>query len=74
MNRSGADHFKCLISAQGLVSASHNEIKLRELSKFESESDPTLKRILEDCQMVVSVRSDSKNIDKSGIAYVRKEV
>ena len=50
-----ADNFKCLIFAQGLVSAKKAEIRRRVLSKLENEPDLTL---AEDCQGIVSVRKD----------------
>ena len=67
-----ADYFKCLIFAQGLVSAKDAEIRRRDLSKLENESDLTLQKLAEDCQRIVSVGKDSKNIEESGVAYVRK--
>ena len=67
-----ADNFTCLIFAQGLVSAKDAEIKRRVLSKLENEPDLTLQKLAEDCQRIVSVRKDSKNIEESGVAYVRK--
>ena len=66
------DNFKCLILAQGLVSAKDAEIRRRVLSKLENEPDLTLQKLAEDCQRIVSVRKDSKNIDESGVAYERK--
>ena len=65
-----ADNFKCLIFAQGIVSAKDAEIRRRVLSKLENEPDLTLQKLAEDCQRIVSVRKDSKNIEES--AYVRK--
>ena len=67
-----ADNFKCLIFAQGLVSAKNAEIRRRVLSKLENEPDLTLKKLAEDCQRIVSVRKDSRNIEESSVAYVRK--
>ena len=67
-----ADIFKCLIFAQGLVSAKDTEIRRRVLSKLENESDLTLQKLAEDCQRMVNVRKDSKNIQESGVAYARK--
>ena len=67
-----ADNFKCLILAQGLVSTKDAEIRRRVVSKLENEPDLTLKKLAEDCQRIVSVRKDSKNIEESGVAYVRK--
>ena len=67
-----ADNFKCLIFALGLVSAKDAEIRRRVLSKLENEPDLTLQKLAEDCQRIVSVRKDSKNIEESGVAYVRK--
>ena len=67
-----ADNFKCLIFAQGLVSAKNAEIRCRVLSKLENEPDLTLRKLAEDCQRIESVRKDSKNIEESGVAYVRK--
>ena len=48
------------------------EIRHRVLSKLENEPDLTLQKLAEDCQRIVSVRKDSKNIEESGVAYVRK--
>ena len=67
-----ADNFKCLIFAQGLVSAKDAEIRRRVLPKLENETDLTLQKPAEDCQRIVSVRKYSKNIEESGVAYVRK--
>ena len=43
------DDFKCLIIAQGLVSAKNSEIRWRVLSKLESEPELTLQKLAEDC-------------------------
>ena len=67
-----ADNFKCLIFAQGLVSAKDAEIRRRVLLKLENESDLILKKLAGSCQRIVSVRKDSKNIEESGVVYVRK--
>ena len=67
-----ADNFKCLIFVQGLVSAKNAEIRRRVLSKLENESNLTLQKLAEDCQRIVRARKDSKNIEESGVAYVRK--
>ena len=72
LGKLSADNFKCLIFAQGLVSTKDAEIRRRVLSKLEKEPDLTLQKLTEDCQRIVSVRKDSKNIDESGVAYVRK--
>ena len=48
------------------------EIRRRVLSKLENEPDLALQKLAEDCQRIVSVRKDSKNIEESGVAYVRK--
>ena len=55
-----ADNFKCLIFAQGLVSAKNAEIRRRVLSKLENEPDLTLQKLAEDCQRIVSVRKEHK--------------
>ena len=55
---SSADNFKCLIFAQGPVSAKDSEIRCRVLSKLENEPDLTLKKMTEDFQRIVSVRKD----------------
>ena len=68
-----ADDFKCLIFAQGLVSAENAEISRRVLAKLENEQGLTLKKLAKDCQRVVSVKSDSKTIEKSGVAHVKKK-
>ena len=72
LGESSADNFKCLIFVQGLVSAKDAEIRRRVLSKLESETDLTFQKLAEDYQRIMSVRKDSKNIEESGVAYVRK--
>ena len=67
-----ADNFKCLIFAQGLVSAKNAEIRRRVLSKLENEPNLKLQKVSEDCQRTVSVRKALKNIKESSVAYVRK--
>ena len=66
-----ADDFKCLIFAQGLVSAEDAEIRRRVFTKLENEQDLTLKILAEGCQRVVSVKSDSKTIEESGVAHIK---
>ena len=66
------DNFKCLIFAQSLLSAKDAKIKRRVLSKLENEPDLTVQKLAEDCQRIVSVKKDTKNIEESGVAYIRK--
>ena len=54
------------------MSTKDAEIRRRVLLKLENEPDLTLQKLAEDCQRIVSVRKDSKNIEESGVAYVRK--
>ena len=54
------------------MSAKDAEIRHRVLSKLENEPDLTHQKLAEDCQRIVSVRKDSKNIEESGVVYVRK--
>ena len=42
------------------------------LTKLENEQGLTLKKLAEDCQRVVSVKSDSKTIEESGVAPFKK--
>ena len=56
-----ADNFK------GLVSAINTEIRRRVLSKLENKPNLTLQKLAEDCQRIVSVSKDSKNIEESGV-------
>ena len=67
-----ADDFKCLIFAQDLVSADDAEIRWRVLTKLENEQGLTLQKLAEDCQRVISVKCDSKTIEESGVAQIRK--
>ena len=53
------------------MSAKDAEIRRRVLSKLENEPDFTLKKLAEDCQRILSVRKDSKNIEESDVVYVR---
>ena len=50
-----ADDFKCLIFAQGLVSAEDAEVRRRELTKLENEQGLSLQNLAEDCQREISV-------------------
>ena len=54
------------------MSAKDAEIRRRVLSKLENEPDLTLQKLAEDCQRIVSVRKNSKNIVESDVAYIRK--
>ena len=45
-----ADDFKCLIFAQGLVSAEDTEVRRRVLTKLENEQGLTLQKLAEDCK------------------------
>ena len=55
-----------------LASAKNAEIRRRVLSKLENEPDLTFQKLAEDCQRIVNVSKDAKNIEESGVAYVRK--
>ena len=39
---------------------------------MESEPNLTLKRLAEDCQRVISVKKDSRDIEESGVTHVKK--
>ena len=43
------------------------------LTKLENEQGLTLKTLAEDCQRVVCVKSDSKTIEESGVAHIKKK-
>ena len=47
-------------------------IRRRELTKLENEQGLNLKKLSKDCQRVVSVKSDSKIIEESGVAHIKK--
>ena len=66
-----ADDFKCLIFVQGLVSTKDTEIRRRILNKLESEPNLTLKKLAEDCQRIISVKKDSRDIEESRVTHVR---
>ena len=42
------------------------------LTKLENEQGLTLKKLAEDCQRVVSVKSDFKTVEESGVAHNKK--
>ena len=67
-----ADDLKCLIFAQGLVSAEDAEVRRQVLTKLENEQGLTLQKLAEDCQRVIFVKCDSKTIEESGAAQIRK--
>ena len=67
-----ADDFKCLIFVQGLVSAEDTKMRCHVLTKLENEQGLTLKKLVEDCQRVVSVKSDSKTVEELGVAHIKK--
>ena len=43
-----------------------------QTQSFVEIKERTLQKLAEDCQRIVSVRKNSKNIEESGVAYVRK--
>ena len=53
-----ADDFKCLIFAQGLVSAEDAEVRRLVLTEFENEQGLSLQKLVEDYQRVISVKCD----------------
>ena len=59
-----ADDLKCLIFAQSLVSTGDAEVRRRVLTKLENEQGLTLQKLAEDCQRVISVKCDSKEIEE----------
>ena len=67
-----ADNFKCLVFCQGLISANDAEVRRRVLNKLECEPNLTLQQLAEDCQRYVTIKKDSKNIEESGVAHIRK--
>ena len=67
-----ADDLKCLIFAQGLVSAEDAEVRWRVLTKLENKQGLTHEKLTEDCQRVITVKCDSKTIGESGVAQIRK--
>ena len=67
-----ADDFKCLIFTPSLVSTEDAEIRRRVLIKLENEQGLILTKLAEDCQRVVSVKSESKTIEESGVAHIKK--
>ena len=66
-----ADDFKCLIFVQGLVPTKDSEIRRRVLTKLESEPNLTLKKLAEDCQRIINIKKDSRDIEESGVTHVR---
>ena len=67
-----ADDLKCLIYAHNLVLAEDAEVRRRVLTKLENEQEMTLQKFEEDCQREISVKYDSKSIEESGVAQIRK--
>ena len=67
-----ADDLKFLIFTQGLVSAEDAEVRRRVLTKLENEPGLTLQKLAEDCQRVISLKCDSKTIEESSVAHIRK--
>ena len=67
-----ANNFKCLIFVQRFVSAKDAEIRCRVLNKLGNGLNLIHHQIVEDSQRFVSVRQDTKNIEESGIAHIRK--
>ena len=43
-----------------------------QTQSFVEIRERTLQKLAEDCQRIVSIRKDSKNIEESGVVYVRK--
>ena len=70
LRRQWINDFKCLIFAQGLVSTEDAEIRRCVLTELENEQGLILKKMADDWQRVVSVKSDSKTIEESGVAHI----
>ena len=67
-----SDALKCLIFAQGLVSAEDGEVRWQVLTKLENEQGLTLQKLAEHPQRVISVKCDSKKIEESVVVQIRK--
>ena len=50
------------------------DFSLQKTPKSDEESEPnlTLKKLAEDCQRIISVKKDSRDIEESGVAHARK--
>ena len=55
-----------------ICARAHFNKRCRILNKLENEPNIILQQITEDCQRYVSVKQDSKKIEESGIAHIRK--
>ncbi|XP_014774132.1 uncharacterized protein LOC106871892 [Octopus bimaculoides] len=57
-----SDLFKCLIFAWGLTAIKDTEVRMKILTKLEMNQDITLRKLLEDCNMILKVRHDTEEI------------
>uniref|UniRef100_A0A5S6QND2 RNA-directed DNA polymerase n=1 Tax=Trichuris muris TaxID=70415 RepID=A0A5S6QND2_TRIMR len=59
LNALTEDQFKCLVFVSGLQSATDSEIRLRLLSKMETDADVTIQALIEECRRITSLNQDA---------------
>ena len=63
--------FKCLLFVQGLTASRDKDIRSRILTKLEQDPDITLQKITEECQRILNVKHDNKQIEEKDISRVQ---
>ncbi|XP_055543397.1 uncharacterized protein K02A2.6-like [Wyeomyia smithii] len=57
------EHFKCLMFVCGLKSENDGEVRTRLLTKIEDNNDVTLDALMQECQRMINLRSDTAMIE-----------
>ena len=63
--------FKCLVFVQGLTASRDKDIRSRILNKLEQDPDITLQKITEECQRILNIKHDNKQIEEKDISRVQ---
>ncbi|XP_055632818.1 uncharacterized protein K02A2.6-like [Toxorhynchites rutilus septentrionalis] len=66
------EHFKCLMFVCGLKSECDAEVRTRLLTKIEDNNDVTLEALMEECQRLINLKSDTAMIESPGRVQIIK--
>ena len=71
LNELTADHLKCLIDIQGLMTKRDSEIRSRILSKLEEDSKQTLLAVAEEREKIMYLKHDTAKIQDRNVFHVQ---
>ncbi|XP_055632846.1 uncharacterized protein K02A2.6-like [Toxorhynchites rutilus septentrionalis] len=66
------EHFKCLMFVCGLKSECDAEVRTRLLTKISDNNDVTLEALMEECQRLINLKSDTAMIESPGRVQIIK--